>query len=118
MNASQFRNYISQQIQETVKFSSSEKISRKELKEIIKETLRTILREMEEIKKKKKKEEEPLEEMTTTSAVEPINLPGNVRGGWVSPRGGSKRGVAGSDKLGYHLTPIGKQEMNRKRDPS
>lgn len=61
---------------------------------------------------------ENLNEMTTTGAVAPINLPGNVAGGWLSPRGGSKRGVAGSQKLGYELTPIGKQDMQRDRDPS
>lgn len=58
-----------------------------------------------------------LKEMTTTSDVSPINLPGNVTGGWVSKQGGSKRGVAGSRSLGYELTPIGKEEMKRKQDP-
>ena len=61
---------------------------------------------------------ENINEMTTTGDVAPINLPGNVVGGWLSPKGGSKRGVAGSAALGYELTPIGKQDMERKRDPS
>lgn len=59
---------------------------------------------------------ETLEEMTTTSAVAPINLPGNIRGGWVSKQGGSKRGVEGTPS-GMSLTPIGAQEMKRKQDP-
>lgn len=57
-----------------------------------------------------------IKEMTTTSAAEPINLPGNVRGGWVSRQGGSKRGVEGSKSLGYELTAIGREEMKRKQD--
>lgn len=55
--------------------------------------------------------------MTTTGDIAPINLPGNISGGWVSKRGGSKRGVEGSNSLGYELTPIGKEEMKRKQDP-
>lgn len=58
-----------------------------------------------------------IKEMTTTSAVAPINLPGNVRGGWVSKQGGSQRGVQGSKNLGYDLTPIGREDMKRKQDP-
>ena len=55
---------------------------------------------------------EPLEEMTTTDGGTPgYNIPG-----WVSRRGGSKRGVEGSRKLGYELTPTGEKEMNRKGD--
>jgi len=61
---------------------------------------------------------ENINEMTTTGDVAPLNLPGNVAGGWLSPKGGSKKGVAGSAKLGYELTSIGKQDMERKRDPS
>ena len=59
---------------------------------------------------------EQLYEITVTGDVSPINLPGNVKGGWVSARGGSSRGVAGSKSLGYELTPIGKQDMARKQD--
>jgi len=59
---------------------------------------------------------ETLQEMTVTGDVAPINLPGNVKGGWVSGKGGSARGLAGSKSLGYELTPIGKQEMARKQD--
>ena len=57
-----------------------------------------------------------IKEMTVTGDVAPINLPGNVKGGWVSGKGGSARGLAGSKSLGYELTPIGKQEMSRKQD--
>ena len=53
-----------------------------------------------------------IKEMTTTGAVTPLNLPT-----WVSRRGGSERGIAGSAALGYELTPIGKKDMNRKQDP-
>lgn len=60
---------------------------------------------------------EQIYEMTTTGAVAPINLPGNVKGGWVASKGGSARGVAGSKALGYELTPIGKKDMARKQDP-
>jgi nucleoid DNA-binding protein len=59
---------------------------------------------------------EQLYEMTTTGAIAPINLPGNVKGGWVASKGGSARGVAGSKSLGYELTPIGKKDMARKQD--
>jgi hypothetical protein len=62
-----------------------------------------------------------MEEMTTTGDVAPINLPGSKmpgtgKSGWVSGKGGSARGVAGSAALGYELTPIGKQDMKRKQD--
>jgi hypothetical protein len=93
--------------------SPKETITKTELKTVIKETIRTILNEMAN----KAEEEEILDEMTTTSAVGPISLPGNVRGGWVSGRGGSHRGVAGSAALGYELTSIGKKDMKRKQDP-
>lgn len=53
----------------------------------------------------------PLAEMTTTGNVAGYNIPG-----WLSNRGGSKSGVAGSQKLGYELTPIGKQDMERRAD--
>jgi hypothetical protein len=59
---------------------------------------------------------ETLKETTTTGDVAPINLPGNVKGGWVSGAGGSRRGVAGSAALGYELTSIGKKDMKRKQD--
>ena len=135
-----------------------ETITRKELKEVIKQTLRIILKEITEAPQKltgpytvyssetrqyylARKDEEtgvyyylhpdtgtdvPLgregptlsvqksnvSEITTTGAVTPLNLPT-----WVSRRGGSERGIAGSAALGYELTPIGKKDMNRKQDP-
>jgi hypothetical protein len=90
-----------------------EVITKKSLKKILKETIRTILREMP-----KKKKNGEIDEMTTTSAVEPINLPGNVKPGWVSKQGGSMRGIQGSRSLGYELTPLGKKQFNQeKQDP-
>lgn len=64
------------------------------------------------------KKDRPLEEMTTTSGgggsspgTPGYNIPGAFSG-----EGGSKAGVRGSAKLGYHLTPIGKKDMKRKAD--
>lgn len=98
-----------------------ETITIRELKQVIDATVRSIVEEMKSFPFKKDKEEEEdkedIKEMTTTSAVEPINLPGNVRGGWVSKQGGSKRGVEGSRSLGYELTAIGKEDMKQKQDP-
>jgi hypothetical protein len=53
----------------------------------------------------------PVKEMTTTSAVTGYNVPAAF-----SRKGGSKAGVAGSAKLGYNLTPIGKKEMELRGD--
>ena len=50
-------------------------------------------------------------EESTTGNVSGYNIPAAF-----SRRGGSQRGVAGSSKLGYDLTPIGKKEMNRRGD--
>lgn len=51
-------------------------------------------------------------EMTTTDSGTPgYNIPG-----WVSRKGGSKRGIEGSRSLGYDLTPIGKKDMERMGD--
>lgn len=71
-------------------------------------------------KKKKREEgvEEELDEMTTTSGgggsstgTTGYNVPGAF-----SPEGGSKAGVKGSEKLGYTLTAIGKEDMKQKAD--
>lgn len=109
-----------------------ETITKSELKEVIKATLRTILNEMKQdprwtIKLREMvpgddTDENEVNEMTVTGDVAPINLPGSAmpgtgKSGWVSGAGGSKRGVAGSEALGYTLTPIGKQDMKRKQDP-
>ena len=72
-----------------------ETIKRSELKAIIKETLRTILKEI-----------------TVTGDVAPINLPGNVPGGWVAKQGGSKRALAGSPE-GMTVTKVGQRDWNR-----
>ncbi len=114
MDKIKFQSLVREYIQEYSSTGSST-IKRSELKEVIKETVRVILEEISKLKKEEKPEE--LDEMTTTSAVAPINLPGNIKGGWVSSRGGSQRGVAGSDALGYTLTSIGKADMKRKQDP-
>jgi len=53
-----------------------------------------------------------MEEMTTTDG----GTPGYQIPGWLSRRGGSKRGVEGSRKLGYELTPAGEKEMKRQGD--
>lgn len=68
-----------------------------------------------------KKKQKEVNEMTVTGDVAPINLPGSKmpgtgKSGWVSGKGGSARGVAGSAALGYELTPIGKKDMERKQD--
>ena len=56
--------------------------------------------------------ETSLTEMTTTgTGTTGYNVPGAF-----SRKGGSKAGVQGSRKLGYELTPIGKDEMNLKAD--
>lgn len=57
------------------------------------------------------KKQKPLDEMTTTGAVSGYNVPG-----FLSKRGGSAAGVKGSEKLGYTLTPAGRDEMNRSGD--
>lgn len=93
----------------------NDKIKKSELINIIKETVKVCLLEINQKK--------DLDEITTTSNIEPINLPGSKMGaksnksGWVSGKGGSVRGVLGSASLGYELTSIGKQEMSRKQDP-
>ena len=48
---------------------------------------------------------------TVTGDVSGFQVPG-----WVSRKGGSKAGVAGSAALGYELTPMGKKEMQRTGD--
>ena len=59
-----------------------------------------------------------LNEITVTGNVEPINLPGNVKPGWVAKQGGSMRGILGSKALGYELTPLGKKQFDQeKQDP-
>jgi len=60
----------------------------------------------------KNTEEEPLNEMNTTDG----GTPGYQVPGMFSRKGGSKAGVAGSAALGYQLTKIGKQEMERPAD--
>lgn len=52
-----------------------------------------------------------LNEMTTNSAVTGYNVPGCF-----AKAGGSKKGVEGSEKLGYTLTSTGKDEMSRHAD--
>ena len=63
-------------------------------------------------------EEKKLEEMTTTSGGggSSAGTPGYNVPGAFSKRGGSKKGVEGSAALGYTLTSIGKDEMNRTAD--
>jgi len=63
-------------------------------------------------KKKKTLENKPLEEMTTTVGGTPgYNIPGAF-----SKEGGSKAGVEGSEKIGYTLTNIGKEDMEQRAD--
>jgi len=50
-------------------------------------------------------------EITTTASIAVPSVPT-----WVSRRGGSRKGIEGSAKLGYDLTPIGKKEMDRMGD--
>lgn len=52
-----------------------------------------------------------INEMTTTGAVQGYNIPAAF-----SRRGGSDKGVKGSAKLGYKLTPEGEKEMDRSAD--
>lgn len=56
-------------------------------------------------------DEEQLDEITTTGAVDGYNVPGAF-----AKKGGSHRGIEGSEALGYTLTPQGKKEMHRKAD--
>jgi len=53
----------------------------------------------------------PLKEMTTTGDVSGYNVPSAF-----ARKGGSKKGVEGSAALGFTLTSIGQQEMNRQGD--
>jgi hypothetical protein len=59
----------------------------------------------------KRTEEEQLDEMTGTDAVAGYNIPSAF-----SKKGGSERGIRGSETLGYTLTPIGKKDMSRHAD--
>lgn len=52
-----------------------------------------------------------LKEMTTTGAVSGFNIPAAF-----SKRGGSEAGIAGSEALGYTMTPEGEKEMQRSAD--
>lgn len=52
-----------------------------------------------------------IDEMTTTGDVSGFNIPAAF-----SKRGGSNKGLEGSESLGYTLTPIGKKEMARTAD--
>jgi len=52
-----------------------------------------------------------ISEMTTTGDVAGYNIPAAF-----SKRGGSEKGVQGSEKLGYTLTGAGKKEMQRSAD--
>ena len=70
------------------------------------------------LKKKKVMDEEQIDEMTTTSGgggssagTTGYNIPGAF-----SRRGGSEKGIKGSEKLGYKLTPTGKKDMQRSAD--
>lgn len=69
-------------------------------------------------KKKKTMEEDTIDEMTTTSGGggSTAGTPGYNIPGAFSDKGGSKKGVEGSEKLGYTLTPIGRKEMKLKAD--
>jgi predicted RNA-binding Zn-ribbon protein involved in translation (DUF1610 family) len=56
--------------------------------------------------------EHPLTEMTTTMSGTPgYNIPGAF-----AKKGGSQKGVEGSESIGYTLTPIGRDEMERRAD--
>lgn len=64
------------------------------------------------------RKESPMEEEmddqiseTVTGDVSGYNVPS-----WVSKKGGSAAGVAGSRTLGYELTPIGQKDMQRVAD--
>jgi predicted RNA-binding Zn-ribbon protein involved in translation (DUF1610 family) len=63
-------------------------------------------------KKKHGASEEQIDEITTTDG----GTPGYQIPGWVSRKGGSKAGVAGSAALGYTLTNVGKKDMELKGD--
>lgn len=100
-------------------------IKREELKGLIREIVRGIFKEMtttaavspistpKAFSKRKFAQEEqaPVEEMTTTGDVQGYNVPAAF-----ARKGGSERGVKGSAKLGYELTPLGKKEMERPGD--
>jgi hypothetical protein len=95
-----------------------ESISKRNLKNLLREIVKGICKEMsvtaavspvstpKAFSKKK-----DIDEMTVTGDVTGYNVPG-----FLSRRGGSQKGVVGSKKLGYDLTPIGKKEMERPGD--
>ena len=58
------------------------------------------------------KKEFPLDEMTTTDG----GTTGYLIPGAFSKRGGSEKGIEGSESIGYNLTPSGKKEMQRSAD--
>ncbi|TRO56372.1 hypothetical protein E2P64_06035 [Candidatus Bathyarchaeota archaeon] len=101
-----------------------EVMKKSQLEGLIREIVRGIFREMTTTgavspiatpKAFKKTEEEEEQQITETNTTD-----GGTSGyqipGWLSPKGGSKKGLAGSAALGYTLTPIGKKEMNRPAD--
>ena len=106
MDKSSFQSIVREYIKEYS--SPKETVKKSELRAVIKECLRAILNEVVDLQKKKKK----VEETTTTDG----GTPGYQIPGWVSRKGGSQRGVEGSRKLGYELTPAGEKEMQRQGD--
>lgn len=106
------------------KHKLKETVTRSALKSIIKEIIKNVFKEMTTTahaspvnmpaafsKRKVKEDDAPIEEMTTTGDVGSYNIPSAF-----SRKGGSHKGVEGSAKLGYNLTPLGKKDMNRQSD--
>lgn len=101
------------------------------LAELVQAIVQTVVKEMEEpveemtgtaaaspvstpmafSKRNVEQEEEQIDEMTTTGDVSGYNIPAAF-----AKKGGSSKGVEGSEKLGFTLTPIGKKEMSRTAD--
>jgi hypothetical protein len=103
----------------------SSKISKSELKDVIKEIVKGIFKEMSTtgaaspvstplaFSRRGSDPKEEVEELIDegTADAEGYNIPSAFSG-----KGGSARGVAGSKALGYELTPTGKKDMERKGD--
>ncbi len=130
-------NSLKKYINNLVENNMNIKIS--ELKQVIRVIVENIVREMDmtneqsmaaaagpvsgpmSLRKKSFEAITPLSGMEEDEvAIKEINTTGGVDGYKTrkafTSNGGSEAGVAGSEKLGYKLTPIGKQEMNRHAD--
>lgn len=95
----------------------SSKIKKSELRNIIKEIVKGVFKEMTGTSAvspvtgpnafKEPPKEEQIDEENSSANISTPSIPA----AFTADGGGSKRGVAGSNSLGYELTNIGKKEM-------